>query len=99
MNMLTKCKLIVKNHPFPLTALQHRLIGDSSLIDKMDYVKVTKSFLNPEGYQNSISGFKVTAILLKALILPIGGVAFGRVCASSLRSRLVLERPQNVKYS
>ena len=32
-------------------------------------------------------------ILLKGRILPIGGVASGRVCACSLRSRLVFEQP------
>ena len=31
-----------------------------------------KTFINPEGYQNRISGLKVTAILLKGWILPIG---------------------------
>ena len=46
-------------------------------------------FLNPEGHQNPISGSKGTIILLKGLILPNGGVALGRVCACSLRSRLV----------
>ena len=35
------------------------------------------------------NGSKVTVILLKRLILPIGGVALGRVCTCSLRSRLV----------
>ena len=34
-----------------------------------------KTFLNPEGHQNLISGSKVTAILLKRLILPIGGAS------------------------
>ena len=34
-----------------------------------------KSFLNPEGHQNRIIDGKVTVILLKGLILPIGGVA------------------------
>ena len=53
---------------------------------------VIKIFLNPEGHQNRISGSKVTAILLKGWTLPIGGVASGRVCACSLRSRLVLQR-------
>ena len=48
-----------------------------------------KNFLNPEGHQNPIIGSKVTAILLKGCILPIGGVASGRVCAWSLRSRLI----------
>ena len=45
---------------------------------------VIKTFLNPEGHQNSISGSKVMAILLKGWILAIDGVALGRVCASSL---------------
>ena len=58
---------------------------------KIDYVIVIKSFLNPEGHQNPISVSKVTAILLKGWILPIGGVAWGRVCACSLRSRLVFK--------
>ena len=47
---------------------------------------MTKNFLNPEGHQNPIIGAKVTAILLKGLILPIGGVALGRVCAAGLFS-------------
>ena len=36
-----------------------------------------KTFLNPEGHQNRISGSKVTAILLKRWILPIGGGSSG----------------------
>ena len=48
-----------------------------------------KKFLNPEGHQNRISGSKCTTILLKGWILPIGGDALARVCACSLRSRLV----------
>ena len=50
---------------------------------------VIKNFLNIEGHQNPISGSEVTAILLKGWIWPIDGVASGRVCACSLRSRLV----------
>ena len=45
---------------------------DSSSSYKIDYLIVIKTFLNPEGYQNRISGLKVTAILLKGWILPIG---------------------------
>ena len=52
-------------------------------------VIVMKGFLNPEGYQNRISGSKVKVILLKGLILSIGGVAFGKVCSCSQRSKLV----------
>ena len=39
-------------------------------------------------------GSKVTAFLLNWWILPIGGASSGRVCACSLRSRLVL-KPQS----
>ena len=53
-----------------------------------------KSFLNLEGHQNRISGSKDVVILLYGLILPIGGVALGRVCVCSLRSRLVFELKQ-----
>ena len=55
-----------------------------------------EDFLNPEGHQNPFSGSKVTAILLKGLILTIGGVASGRVCACSLRSRLVFLHASNL---
>ena len=48
-----------------------------------------KDFLNPEGHQNPINGSKVTAILLKRWIWPIGGVASGRICACSLHTSLV----------
>ena len=41
-----------------------------------------KTFLNPKGHQNPIGGSKVIAILMKGCILPIGGVASGRVCGS-----------------
>ena len=50
---------------------------------------VIKTFQNPKGHQNPISGSKVMVILLKGWILPIGGSASRRVCACSLRSRLV----------
>ena len=44
-----------------------------------------KNFLNPEGHQNQISGSKVTVIVLKGLIFPIGGASAGE----GLHSRLV----------
>ena len=53
---------------------------------------VIKNFLNLKGHQNRITGSKVTVILAKGYILPIGEVASGRVCAGSLRSRLVLHK-------
>ena len=36
-----------------------------------------KNILNPKGPQNPLSGSKVTAILLKGWILPIGGASAG----------------------
>ena len=47
------------------------------------------AILNPEGHLNRITGSKVKVILLNWWILPIGGASSGRVCACSLRSRLV----------
>ena len=81
--------------PFPPTPLRRghaQTVRDSSSRYKIEYVIVIKNFLNPEGHQNPISGSKVTVFLLKGLIWPIGGVASERVCACSLRSRLVLIR-------
>jgi hypothetical protein len=65
------------------------MVRDSFSSYKIDYVKVIKNFQNPKGHQNPISGSTVTLILLKGWILPIGGVASGRVWACSLCSRLV----------
>ena len=66
-------------------------VRDSTSSYKIDYVIVIKNSRNPKGHQNPISGSKVTAILLKQWILPIGGASLGRVCACSLRSRLVFK--------
>ena len=50
--------------------------------------------LNLEGHLNCFIGLKVTAILVNGGILPTGGVASGRVCVCSLRSRLVITAVQ-----
>ena len=66
------------SQPFPLTALWRRhapTVRDSSSSYKIDFFIVIKNFLNPEGHQNSISGLKVTAILLKGWIWPISGAS------------------------
>ena len=68
------------SQPFPPTALQLRqtqTVKNRCSSYKIDYVIVIKDFLNPEGHQNPISGSKVTAILLKGCILPIGGASAG----------------------
>ena len=62
------------------TALQRRhaqAVRDKSSSYKIDIVKVIKNFLNPRGQQHFISGSKVTTILLKEWILPIGGALAG----------------------
>ena len=49
----------------------HALLGkDGAFRNKIDYVTIYY-----------INGFKVTAILLNGWILPVGGVALGRVSA------------------
>ena len=45
--------------------------------------------INLEGHLNRFIGSKVTAILVNGGILHKGGASSGRVCACSLRSRLV----------
>ena len=65
---------------YPPTALRRRHAQtdrDSSSSYKIDYVLVIKNFLNPEGHKNLISGSKVTAILLKGWIRPIGEASPG----------------------
>ena len=73
---------LIKSLSDPLlpTALRRRhaqAVGDRSSSYKIDYVIVIKNFLNPKGHQNRISGSKDTAILLKGLILRIGGASAG----------------------
>jgi hypothetical protein len=80
------------SQPFPPTALRRRhaqTLKDRASSYKIDYIIVIKNFLNPEGHQNRISGSKVTAILVKGWILPIGGASAGEGLPCSLRSRLV----------
>ena len=62
-------------HSLVPTALHRRhaqTVRDSSSSYKIDCIIVIKYSLNPKGHQNPISGSKVTAILLKVWILPIG---------------------------
>ena len=65
------------------------MVGNGAFSHKIDYVTFFKEILNLEGHQNCITGSRVTAILLNGWTLPIGEAASGRVCACSLRSRLV----------
>ena len=83
------------SEPFPPPALRRRhaqTVRDSSSSYKIDYVMVIKTFLNPEGHQNRITGSKVTAILLKWWILPIGGASAVEGLRSTGLPRLVFKR-------
>ena len=57
------------------------MVEDGAFSHKIDTKKNLVENLNLEGHLNCITGSKVTAILMKGWILPIGGVASGRVCA------------------
>ena len=68
----------VSKWAFSSTALQRRhaqTVRGSTSSYKIDYVIVIRTFLNPERHQNRKTGSKVTVILLKGWILPIGGAS------------------------
>ena len=71
------------------TVLYTLVVGDGTFSHKIDCFRKIKEILNLRGHQNCITGSRVTAILLNGWTLPIGEAASGRVCACSLRSRLV----------
>ena len=60
-------------------------VGDGASTHKIDYVGKFQEILNLEGHQNFTTGSRVTAILLKGRILPIGGVASPACAAGLLR--------------
>ena len=61
--------------------------GDGAFSHEIDYNINFFEMLNLEGHSNCITGLIVTVILLNGKDLHIGGVASGRVCSYSLRSR------------
>ena len=65
------------------------MVEDGAFSHKIDYGSSFEGNLNLDGHLNCYIGSKVMAILVNGGILPSGGVASERVCASSLRSRLV----------
>ena len=86
----------ISNRPGQSQGLLHKqarhaqTVRDSSSNYKIDYVIVIKNFfLNIEGHQNPINGSKVTAILLKGWILPIGGASAVEGLRSTWLPRLV----------
>ena len=65
------------------------MVADGAFSHKINCFPYFEEILNLEGHLNRFIGSTVTAILVNGWILPSGGVASGRVCACSLRSRLV----------
>ena len=55
------------------------MVQDGSSSQKKYYVAKTLDILNLKGYQNTIIGSKVTAVLLNGWFFPIGGIALGGV--------------------
>ena len=51
------------------------MIENSALSHNIDYITIFLEILNLEGHQNPITGLRVTAILVNAWILPIGGAS------------------------
>ena len=77
-----------KLYYFALQRPQARTIKDDDFSHKI--VPKAWDILNIKGHKHIILGkIKVTLILLKVLILPVGGVALGRVGPCNLLIRLV----------
>ena len=51
------------------------MVEDGAFRHKIDYLTILKEILNLKGHLNSITGSKVSAILLNWWILPIGGAS------------------------
>ena len=74
------------------------MVRDSSSSCKIDYVLLIKTFLNLKGHQNPINGSKVTAILLKGWILPVGGSSAVEGLRSMGLHRLVIINRSDLQY-
>ena len=55
------------------------MVDDGAFSHKIDHVTIFKEILNLKGPPNHITGSKVMAIFMNVWILPIGGVASGRM--------------------
>ena len=65
------------------------MVEDGAFSHKIDYVAIFLEILNFEGYQNLITGSRVTFILLNVLILPIDGASAVEGLQSTGLPRLV----------
>ena len=65
------------------------MVADGAFNHIIHWVDLFLKILNYKKNQNCIIGSKVTAILLNGWVLPIGGVASGKVWVCSLRRRPV----------
>ena len=66
------------------------MVRHGAFSHKIDYVTIILEILNPKKHQNCITYSKVTAILLNGWILPVGGVASGRVCVQPAKQACFL---------
>ena len=57
-----------------------------------------KNFLNPRGHENPITGSRVTAILLKGRILPIGGASGGEGLRLQPAQQACSDTKQHVEF-
>ena len=69
------------------------MVEDRAFSHKIDYVPISKENLNRAGHLNHFIGSKVTAILVNGGILPMGGVASGKVCPAACAACLFLNIP------
>ena len=68
---------------------QSKKVSYGASNDEIGYVAQIHGIPSLEGYMNYIIGSDVMAIFLSVRILPVGGVAPGRVCGCTLHGRLV----------
>ena len=68
----------------PYCARQDQTVRDDASNQRIDYGPQVQGIRNLKGYRNCTTGPVVTDNLLNMWILPIGEVAYGRVCVCSL---------------
>ena len=67
------------------------MVEDGAFSHKMDYFTIFTEIINLKGHPNSITGSKVTAILLKWWILPfVGASAVKGLCLRPVQQACLL---------
>ena len=86
MNQLTDSSLLKKS----LWPRHAQTVGDGAFSHKIDYIRRIFVVLNLQGHTNWIICSRVRAIFLNWWILPVGGVATGRVWIKPSHSYTVI---------